>query len=110
MGCGLIVQTVLDGFARPDLELLGIGAWTGGVCGLVLGPLAIFGFMRRVPLGRLFIEMCIGTIVAGTIGLLLPLGIYSSLAVAAVGFLGAGARLAWRYRSSAGQPSLPNAR
>jgi hypothetical protein len=104
IGCGVLLQIFYGGFRLshlrhlPDLQSLAYGAELGATCGLVLGPLAILGFMRRVPLGRLFAEMCLGTIVMGTIGLLMPIGMNGSLAIAAIGFLGAGARLAWQYR------------
>jgi hypothetical protein len=112
--CVIMLTVVPRGLHMPDiwilrdiLPLLYAGAVIGGVCGLALGPVAILGFMRRVPLGRLLVEMCVGTIVGGSIGFRLMIGMNGPLTIAAVGFLGAGARLAWKYRAARSAPSLP---
>lgn len=49
------------------LYLFGLGA--GAVLGTLLGPLAAFGFLRHVPLSRLFPVTIIGAALGGVIGL-----------------------------------------
>jgi hypothetical protein len=88
-------------------DAYGIAAAIGGGCGVVLGPLASFGFLRRVPLGRLFLETALGTIAGGVIGLLMSTGIAGALGVATVGFAAAGARLGWAYRKHDTPIALP---
>jgi hypothetical protein len=88
-------------------DAYGIAAAIGAGCGVVLGPLASFGFLRRVPLGRLFLETALGTIAGGVVGLLLSTGIIGALGVATVGFAAAGARLGWAYRGRATRAALP---
>lgn len=62
---------------------------------MVLGPAVIFGFLRRVPLGRLFGEIVVGTTLGGLLGI--PFG---ALPLAVVGFAIAVAHLAWRFRTT----------
>ena len=102
--CAALFLVASGGFR--DL-LLGAGpvyayaAAVGGVSGLVLGPLATFGFLRHVPIGRLFLEGGAATALAGLLGLYLNLSVPGTLGLAAAGFLAAGARLAVRYRGTA---------
>ncbi|HKV52004.1 MAG TPA: hypothetical protein VJO52_12485 [Gemmatimonadaceae bacterium] len=70
----------------------------GGACGFLLGPAAAFGFLRRVPLGRLFAETALGAALGGLIGFAFVRDIVADLLIAAVGFALAVAQLAWRYR------------
>jgi hypothetical protein len=109
--CAVLLGAIYSGpmAALGDTELIGIGASIGGLSGLLLGPLASFGFMRRVPLGRLFAETGVATVIAGTLGLLLPVGFPAALSIAAAGFLGASANLARRYRRPKQVNSLPAA-
>jgi hypothetical protein len=90
--------------------VFGFGAVIGGMCGMVLGPLASFGFLRRVPLGRLFGQAAFGATVGGVAGVLSPFGHYGpygALGVATAGFVLASARLAWVYRGNGTTVSLP---
>src|SRR5215203_4115854 len=80
IGCLFVLSFLADTVRMPDRILLSFAAAIGGICGLCLGPLSVFGFMRRVPLGRLFVEMCVGTTVAGSVGLMLNLGLFGLLA------------------------------
>jgi hypothetical protein len=84
----------------------------GAGCGAVLGPAFAFGFLRRVPLGRLFAETGAATVVGGLAGLFLPLGLTGIGGIAgagAVGFVAAAARLAWTYRRPKEAAGLPPA-
>lgn len=81
-----------------------VAAVIGGTCGALLGPIASFGFLRRVPIGRLFGETALGTIVGGLGGLLLHFGLIGGLATGAGGFLAAALRLA-RVNRAAREPA-----
>jgi hypothetical protein len=95
-------------FDSASRGIFGFAAQVGAGCGVVLGPLASFGFMRRVPLGRLFAETAIGTVLAGIVASMLPLGFDAVLGVAAGGFLAAATRLAWVYRPMHETAALPS--
>lgn len=99
--CAVVVGVVQVGprEAFSDLEILQFAAMIGGLCGLVVGPLAAFGFLRRVPLGRLFVETAIGATLGGLLGSALPIGFEAFLLVAVIGFTIAVANLARRYRA-----------
>ena len=110
--CAAVLSGIYDGVRAifTDAELYRAAAVIGASCGVVLGPAAIFGFMRRVPLGRLFVQTGVGTVIGGVVGFTLPLSLPAVLGVAAVGFLTAGARLAWVHRAGASAAStLPSA-
>lgn len=98
--CAVGLAIVLDGppGVFSDANLYPAAALIGGVCGLILGPAAAFGFLRRVPLGRLFAETAIGAGLAGLIGFPMTRDLLIDLLVAGVGFAVAVAQLAWRYR------------
>jgi hypothetical protein len=101
----LTAAIVLSSMASPlsilrDPFVLLIGAIIGAPCAIVLGPIASFSFMRRVPLGRLFLETGVATVAAGCLGFEVAVTMSLALGIASIGFLGAGARLAWRYRSA----------
>ena len=69
---GLAVAFVLDavtGAFAPDGFLFGFAALTGAALGSVLGPIAGFGFLRRVPLGRLFGQTIVGAALGALLGL-----------------------------------------
>jgi hypothetical protein len=107
--CAVVLLAIISihdhvsaGFA--DFELYRGAAIIGAGCGVVLGPSASFGFMRQVPLGRLFLETCVGTVLGGVAGFLLDLSFEAALAMAGIGFLLAGARLAWTHRAGAATP------
>jgi hypothetical protein len=112
MACAVAVL-LLSGVSMRDLFVDGdIFTFAGGIgagCGAVLGPLATFGFLRRVPLGRLFAETALGTVLAGVVGFMLPLGFEAALGVAAGGFFAAATRLAWVYRAEHEPVALPSA-
>lgn len=63
---GVFVALMLDAIlAGPrgmffDGESYRNASVLGGACGFLLGPAAAFGFLRRVPLGRLFAETALG--------------------------------------------------
>jgi hypothetical protein len=82
------------------VELYEFAAIIGGICGLLVGPLVAFGFLRRVPLGRLFLETALGATLGGLLGLALNMAFPALLWVAVGGFGVAVAHLAWRYRAT----------
>jgi hypothetical protein len=91
-----------------DLRVYAFAGSIGAGCGAILGPAFAFGFLRRVPLGRLFAETGAATVVGAIAGLfLLPLGIVAMLGAGAVGFAAAAARLAWSYRRRHEPVELP---
>jgi hypothetical protein len=114
---GIITAALIALVFGATRELLnpaiyGFAGSIGAACGAVLGPAFAFGFMRRVPLGRLFAETGAGTVVGGLAGLLLPLGltgIGGIAAAGAAGFVVAAARLAWIYRRRGEPAALPPA-
>lgn len=65
---------------------------------LLFGLAAAFGFLRRVPLGRLFAETALGAALGGLIGFAFVHDVIPDLLIASVGFALAVAQLAWRYR------------
>ena len=112
---GMVTAALIALVFGATRELLNPGIYRfagsiGAVCGAVLGPVFAFGFMRRVPLGRLFAETGAGTVVGGLAGLSLPLGltgIGGIAAAGAAGFVAAAARLAWIYRRRGEPAALP---
>lgn len=113
---GVFVTLVLDLFYMGSRGILNDGdlfraaAGVGGACGLLLGPAAAFGFLRRVPLGRLFAETALGASLGGLAGFFLVRDIIADLLIAALGFVIAVAFLAWRYRQNgeAGRQVIPS--
>ena len=108
---GFLVALILDissggFFHRPlDGDFYLFGANVGGVLGAVLGPAAAFGFLRRVPIGRLFGQTIVGTALGGLVGLWLGEtvyrigdGFYMIVGGGVLGFSIAAARLWWRSR------------
>src|SRR5690349_16262404 len=75
--CLALLSGIYEGvgaiFRDPDLYRA--AAMVGAGCGVVLGPAASFGFMRRVPLGKLFVETGVGTVIGGVLGFVLSLGL-----------------------------------
>ena len=93
--CGVAVAALLGGPNGVSYtRIFGTAAAIGAACGLILGPPAMFGFLRRVPLDRLFGEIIIGTTVGGLLGI--PFG---SLPLAVIGFAIAVGHLAYRFRA-----------
>lgn len=80
-----------------------LGAMVGGLCGLVAGPLTAWTLLRRVPLGRAFLDTTIGSAVGGGLGLAFgkAFGVWGPIGGAVVGLALAAIRLRWAYRSSA---------
>jgi hypothetical protein len=109
-----LAMTVRHGAFTLPLSWFGamLGASIGAGCGAVLAPTAAFTPWRRVPLGRLFTGLTIGTIIGGTVAaLLVPSGLGFVLAGALLGFLIAGDRLTSRSseRRPGGEPRHPAA-
>ena len=111
-----MATAALVGFAlgaRSDLldpQIYAFAGSLGAGCGAILGPAFAFGFLRRVPLGRLFGETGAATVVGAIAGFfLLPSGITVTVGAGAVGFAAAAARLAWRYRRPREPAELPPA-
>ena len=104
MLCLVALRVSFEGWidAMRELDLsYGFAALLGGLCGLLIGPLAAFGLLRRVPLGRLFGETILGTFLGSVLAVVLrphvPFGI---LWFAVGGLVVAVAHLTWRYRST----------
>jgi hypothetical protein len=75
-------------------------ACIGAACGLLLGPLAVFGFLRRVPLGRLFVETTLAATSSMIVASALETGDGLWFTATALGFVVAVAHLGWRYRAT----------
>jgi MFS family permease len=54
-----------------DLRVYAFAGSIGAACGAILGPAFAFGFLRRVPLWRLFAETGAATVVGAIAGLFL---------------------------------------
>lgn len=105
--CLSIVGLIVDGpraLADGGMEILPYAALIGGMCGLLVGPIAVFGFLRRVPLGRLFLETIVGAALGGLLGFALNVNSEALIFGLPVGgFAVAVAHLAWRYRATHAQ-------
>ena len=95
---GLLAVASAGPVALVEPKLYAIAGGLGAACGAILGPAAAFGFMRRVPLGRLFAGTAAGTVAGGVAGFVLGSGLVSVVSAAALGFASAAAGLAWSYR------------
>ena len=111
---GTLVALILDFSSggphnSVDLELFQFAAMVGGAFGAVLGPAAAFGFLRRVPIGRLFGQTILGAVVGAMLGLLIGEGLHPSdgffgiFGGGVLGFCAAAARLWWRSREGVAQ-------
>jgi len=87
------------------LGVFAVGATFGAVCGLLLGPAIAFGFLRGVPLGRLFAETAAGAGLGGAIAALSSDG-RATLWGAGIGLAAAVAHLFFRFRKTR-TPSAP---
>ena len=97
---------VLAGNGGLDyLGVFAVGATFGAVCGLLLGPAIAFGFLRGVPLGRLFAETAAGAGLGGAIAALSSDG-RGTLWGAGIGLAAAVAHLFLRFRKTR-TPSAP---
>ena len=97
---------VLAGNGGLDyLGVFAVGATFGAVCGLLLGPAIAFGFLRGVPLGRLFAETAAGAGLGGAIAALSSDG-RATLWGAGIGLAAAVAHLFFRFRKTR-TPSAP---
>ena len=89
--------------AATDLRLLPLPASIGAALGAVILPIVSWVLLRRVPLGQAILATVLGTIVGGTLGLVVPLvgdrGV-SSIAGGCVGFCLAALFLALRARAA----------
>jgi len=109
---GLIFEFATGGFTHPifrrEVYMVGqLGAMYGGILGVILGPAAAFGFLRRVPIGRLFGQTIIGAVCGGLLGLGIEEGLHVRdlgtdfvmiIGGGVIGFSVAAARLWWRSR------------
>lgn len=100
MGVAAVILVMIDGPSEflTETDVYRYAASIGGVCGALLAPIASMAFMRHVPLWRLFAETAVGTLIGGVVGLRLTDNLYSAIAIAVVGFLAAGIRLAHAFR------------
>jgi len=97
---------VLAGNGGLDyLGVFAVGATFGAVCGLLLGPAIAFGFLRGVPLGRLFAETAAGAGLGGAIAALSS-DRRATLWGAGIGLAAAVAHLFFRFRKTR-TPSAP---
>ena len=106
---GTLVALILDFSSggphnSVDLELFQFAAMVGGAFGAVLGPAAAFGFLRRVPIGRLFGQTILGAVVGALLGLLIGEGLHPSDASSGSSAEGSSAS-ALRPRGSGGAPA-----
>ena len=106
---GLLALVFAGPAAVLDPDLHAFAGSIGAACGAVLGPAAAFGFMRRVPLGRLFAGTAAGTVAGGVAGFMLGIGLVGVVGAAALGFSAAAAGLAWSYRRPREPEALPPA-
>jgi hypothetical protein len=103
MLCLAVVGLIDSGpraFSDVGMEVFGYAALVGGLCGLLVGPAAAFGFLRRVPLGRLFAETTLGATLGGLLGFVLNVNDVLFFGLPVAGFAVAVAHLAWRYRAT----------
>lgn len=76
-----------------------VGAILGAPLGALTAPILGWGFLRRVPLGPMFVQMSAGTTIGGVIGWITVAGdarVTSGLLGAVIGCLVAAARLQYR--------------
>lgn len=98
--CGIPLSFILDGTRDLFDPLMYVLTGTvGAACGLLIGPATVFGFLRRVPLGRLFVQTSLGAALGGLLGFTTLWFTPGALLVAAAGFAAAAAHLAWHYRA-----------
>jgi hypothetical protein len=90
---GLTLSLILAGEWRIALnpQLLRFSALVGGVIGAVVAPVTSWLFLRHVPFGRMFLQTTLATALVGGVAFALN---FSPFLFAALGFLGAAARLA----------------
>lgn len=99
LGIGLLFKAGLDTFSHLSVLLIPgvIGAGLGSVC----APLAGWLLLRRVPLGRAFAGLVVGTVLGGLAGWFSPLTfnvLLQPIATAAAGFVAAALVMRRRYR------------
>ena len=78
-----VVALVVGGMearvAAMDLvRLVGVGTALGAVAGGLLGPLAGFGFLRSVPLGRAIVSVGLGALAGFGVGILTSSSIFAT--------------------------------
>lgn len=90
----VVVSVGLALGGRPpllDLGFLLVAGVVGGILGAVCAPLTGWMLLRRVPLGRAFGNLTLGTVVGGLVGWFLPHAfdamVVQTMVAAALGFL-----------------------
>jgi hypothetical protein len=73
---GALALGIAEGITAPGDGLDGIvfAGLVGGFLGGIGAPLAGWLFLRRVPLGQLFMGSVMGTVLGGVVGWVLPFG------------------------------------
>jgi len=64
----LATVMVLSSDVARSSALLAIAGEVGAFLGLISAPLVVWVMLRRVPLGRVFLRLTLGTIVGGVLG------------------------------------------
>jgi hypothetical protein len=108
LGIGLLFKAGLETFSHLSVLLIpgAIGAALGSVC----APLAGWLLLRRVPLGRAFAGLVVGTVLGGLAGWFFPVTfniLLQPIATAAAGFVAAALVMRRRYRGDHLHPREP---
>lgn len=113
MGAGAIFGALAGAIAlgvsllvtENDAPLFGLvfGAWFGAPLGAVTAPVIGWLGLRRVPLGRMFLESAVGTTIGGIVGWVAATAsgteVVNGLAGAFIGCLAAAVRLRYCVRA-----------
>jgi predicted membrane protein len=87
--------------SAPDMSGFGflVGGLLGAPLGAVIGPILALALLRRVPLGRVFLGLSLGTVVGGVVGWVMslyPMQPLMGLAGSFIGCLSAAVMLRFR--------------
>ncbi|HEY6853734.1 MAG TPA: hypothetical protein VI139_05775, partial [Gemmatimonadales bacterium] len=106
LGLALILTDGVTAFT--ELGVVVVPAAIGAGLGAVLAPSAGWLLLRRVPLGRAFAGLTIGTVLGGLAGWFLPAMtnvFVQPIITAAAGFLASAVFLRFRYARRESQPT-----